>query len=564
MKPSIASFLLILLLAGCQVPDKYDLLIRNGMIYDGSGSPPYSGDLAVRGDTIVQTGRLRHAKGKVEIDARGLAVAPGFINILSWANESLIEDGKSQSDIRQGVTLEVFGEGESWGPLNEKMKHDMKQSQGDILYDIEWTTLGEFLDYLVRKGVTPNIASFVGAATLRTHVIGHENRPATVAEIDSMQALVRQAMEEGAMGIGSALEYVPGAFAGKDELTALCKEASRYGGMYISHLRNEGENILPSLDELIFIAKDAGIRSEIYHLKQAGKSNWHLYNQVTGRIDSARKAGLEITADMYTYNACATGLDIIMPTWVQEGGYTEWVRRLKTPGLRKQAGEFIRKKILESPGSAENVLFTGFRIDSLRKLTGKTLAQVAAERNKPAEETAMDLVVENGADVGTVYFNMSEENVKKQIALPWMCFCSDAGSLATEGVFLKSGTHPRAYGSFARLLGKYVREEKVIPLEEAIRKLTSLPAGNLKLVKRGSLKPGYFADIVIFDPTQIRDNATFQNPHQYATGMVHVFVNGVQVLKEGEHTSALPGRVVRGPGWNRKQRVPELSSENNQ
>jgi N-acyl-D-amino-acid deacylase len=549
MKPGIIPFLLILLVTGCQAPAGYDLLIRNGMICDGSGSPPYSGDVAVQGDSIVQTGLLRHAKGKVEIDARGMAVAPGFINILSWANESLIEDGKSQSDIRQGVTLEVFGEGESWGPLNEKMKNDMKQSQGDIRYEIEWTTLGEFLDYLVKKGVTPNVASFIGAATLRTHVIGHENRPATMAEIDSMLALVRQAMEEGAVGIGSALEYVPGAFAGRDELTALCREAGRYGVMYISHLRNEGEQILPSLDELISIAKDAGIRSEVYHLKQAGKNNWHLFDQVTGRIDSARKAGLEITADMYTYNACATGLDIIMPTWVQEGGYAQWVHRLKDPALRKKAGEFIRERILASPGSAENILLTGFRNDSLRNLTGKTLAEVAASRNKPAEETAMDLVIENGADVGTVYFNMSEENVKKQIALPWVCFCSDAGSLATEGVFLKSGTHPRAYGSFARLLGKYVRDEKAIPLEEAIRKLTSLPAGNLKLAKRGSLKPGYYADIVIFDPAKIRDNATFQNPHQYATGMVHVFVNGVQVLKDGEHTGALPGRVVRGPGW---------------
>lgn len=553
MKPEIILFLLILLIAGCQAPAEYDLLIRNGRIYDGSGSPPYSGDLAIQGDTIVQTGRLLHAKGKAEIDAQGMAVAPGFINILSWANESLIEDGKSQSDIRQGVTLEVFGEGESWGPLNEKMKSDMKKSQGDIRYDIEWTTLGEFLDYLVKKGVTPNVASFVGAATLRTYVIGHENRPATVAEIDSMQSLVRQAMEEGAMGIGSALEYVPGAFAGKDELTALCKVAARFGGMYISHLRNEGEHILPSLDELISVAKDAGIRSEVYHLKLAGKNNWHLFDRVTGRIDSARKAGLEITADMYTYNACATGLDIIMPTWVQEGGYTEWVRRLKNPGLRKQAGEFTRQRILDSPGSAENVLFTGFRNDSLRKLTGKTLAQVAAERNKQVEETAMDLVIENGADVGTVYFNMSEENVKKQIALPWMCFCSDAGSLATEEVFLKSGTHPRAYGSFARLLGKYVRDEKVIPLEEAIRKLTSFPAGNLRLVKRGSLKPGYYADIVIFDPAKVRDHATFQEPHQYATGMIHVFVNGIQVLKDGEHTGALPGRVVRGPGWSSRE-----------
>lgn len=549
MKRTIMFFLLLVIFGGCSAPEKYDVLIKNGQIFDGSGSPSYTGDVAINADTIVKTGHLRNASGKLEIDAGGLAVAPGFINVLSWANESLIQDGKSQSDIRQGVTLEVFGEGDSWGPWNDRMKKNMKESQGDIQYNIEWTTLGEFLEFLEKKGVSPNIASFLGAATVRDNVIGPENKAATETELDSMKLLVRQAMEEGALGIGSALEYVPGTFASTGELISLCKEAARYDGIYISHLRNEGSNILSSLDELITTSKEAGIRAEVYHLKQSGKSNWNLYDAVISRIDSARAAGLKITADMYNYNACSTGLNIIMPYWVQEGGYTEWAQRLGDPLIRKKVGEYIRHRVAASTGSAGGILFCGFKNDSLKYLTGKTLEEISGMRKKSPEETAMDLVIQNGGDVGTIYFNMSEDNVRKQIAQPWICFCSDAESLAPEGVFLKSGTHPRAYGNFARLLGKYVREEKVIPLEEAVRRLTGLPAANLKISRRGAIKPGFYGDLAIFDPDKIQDHATFKDPQQYATGMVHVFVNGVQVLKNGEHTGALPGKVVRGPGW---------------
>lgn len=537
------------ILSACSGTREYDVVIRNGRIYDGTGVASVTGDIAINGDTIVESGELKHARGKIEIDATGLAVAPGFINILSWADESLIEDGRSQGDIRQGVTLEVFGEGDSRGPLSEEMKRSQQENQSDIRYKIEWTTLGEYLSYLEKKGVSPNVASFAGSATLRIHTVGSGNRLPSPSELDSMKMLVRQAMEEGAMGIGAALEYVPAAFASTDELISLCHEAARYDGMFICHLRNEGDQILGCIDELIRIAKETGIRSEIYHLKQAGRNNWDKYDAVVAKIDSARAAGLPITADMYNYNACATGLDIIMPYWVQEGGFNEWIKRLADPVSRKKAGEYIKKRIETSPGSAENVLLTGFRNDSLRYLNGKTLAEVSALWHKSPEETAMDLVVRNGADVGTVYFNMSEENVKKQIALPWICFCSDAASMATEGVFLRSGTHPRAYGNFARLLGKYVREEKVTSLEDAVHRLTGFPAENLRLQKRGTLKPGNFADIVVFDPEKITDHATFQKPHQYATGMLHVFVNGVQVLKDGEHTGALPGRFVRGPGW---------------
>lgn len=549
MKTIKILFLVLLLICGCSAPQKFDVIIRNGTIIDGSGSPSYAGDIAITSDTIAGIGDLRNAKGGVEIDAKGLAVAPGFINMLSWAIESLIHDGRSQSDIRQGVTLEVVGEGESWGPLNDKMKKDLKDAQGDIKYDIEWTTLGEYLGYMEKRGISANIASFVGTATLRVYTIGYENRKPTDIELDSMRLLVRQAMEEGAVGVSSALEYVPAAFAEPEELIAMCKEAAKYDGMYISHIRNEGDNLMAAMDELINVAKEAKIRAEIYHYKQVGISNWDKFDKTVKKIDSARTAGLQITADMYNYIASSTGFDIIMPGWVQEGGFNDWVKRLKDPVIRKKIGPEILRAIMNKTRSPEKVLIIGFNNDTLKYLTGKTLAQVAAIRNKTPEETVMDLVIHDGSRVGVVYFSMSEENVIKQIALPWMSFCSDGGSYAPEGVFLKSGTHPRAYGNFARLLGKYVRDEKVISLEEAVRKLTSLPASNLKIKKRGALREGYYADLAIFDPLKIQDNATFETPQKYSTGMVHVFVNGVQVLKDGEHTGALPGRVVRGPGW---------------
>jgi N-acyl-D-amino-acid deacylase len=544
--------LILFVLSGCTDTVHYDVLIKNGRIIDGSGLPSFSGDIAIKADTIAAVGKLKNAKADMVIDAEGMAVAPGFINMLSWAVESLIEDGRSQSDIRQGVTLEILGEGDSWGPLNEKMKADLKAQQGDIKYDIEWTTLGEYLGYLEKRGVSTNVASFVGTSTLRIHTVGYDDREPTEAELDAMKQLVRQAMEEGAVGISSALEYVPASFAKTGELIELCRVAAEYDGMYISHLRNEGDQLLECMDELITVAKEAGIRSEIYHFKQVGTSNWDKLDRAVSKIDSANAAGLYITADMYNYIASSTGFDIIMPDWVQEGGFSEWTKRLADPEIRKAVGPAIRDAIANKTGSADKVLIIGFNNDSLKYLTGKSLAEVAALRGTTPEETVMDLVIQDGSRVGVVYFSMSEENIRRQIALPWMSFCSDGQSLAPEGVFLKSNTHPRAYGNFARLLGKYVRDEKVIPLEEAVRRLTSFPAGNLRIEKRGLLTPGFYADIVIFDPEKVLDHSSFDKPHQYSTGMSHVFVNGVQVLLDGEHTGATPGRVVRGPGWVRQ------------
>jgi N-acyl-D-amino-acid deacylase len=445
--------------------------------------------------------------------------------------------------------LEVLGEGDSWGPWSEKMKKAARESQGDIRYEIAWNTLGEYMDYLAGKGISTNIASFVGASTLRIYTVGYNDRPPTQAEMDTMKYLVRQAMEEGAIGVSSALEYVPASFASTEELTDLCRVAADYDGMYISHIRNEDDLLLESIDELIKVAKEAGIRSEIYHFKEVGRTNWDKLEKAVNEIDSARAAGLQITADMYNYTASSTGFDVIMPDWVQEGGFDKWVGRLKDPKIRKQIAPEILKTILRKPGSPERILVVGFNTDSLKYLQGKTLAQIAAMRGTSPEETVMDLIIDDNSRISVVYFSMSEDNIRKQIALPWMAFCSDGQSMAPEGVFLKSSTHPRAYGNFARLLGKYVRDEKVIPLEEAIYKLTSFPASNMKIKKRGALKEGYYADVVIFDPAKIQDNATFENPHQLSTGMVHVFVNGMQVLKDGQHTGAMPGRVVRGPGW---------------
>lgn len=546
-----ALLVLALIVCGCRPPADYDIVIRGGTVYDGSGETAFVADLAIAGDTIAAIGALEGARGRSEIDASGLAVTPGFINMLSWATESLIEDGRSQSDIRQGVTLEVMGEGWSMGPLNERMKQETVEEQGDIKYDIEWTTLGEYLDYLVERGVSPNVASFVGATSVRIHVVGYEDRPPTPEELDEMRELVRQAMEEGAVGLASALIYTPAFYADSDELIELAKVAAEYGGMYISHLRSEGNQLLEGLEEFITIAREAGIPAEIYHLKAAGQANWPKLDAVIERVEQAWAEGLHITADMYTYTAGATGLNAAMPPWVQEGGHRQWVERLKDPAIRVQVVEEMRtptdqwENLYLAAGTPENVLLVGFKSEALKPLTGKSLAEVAAMRGTSPEETAMDLVVEDDSPVGSVYFIMSEENVAKKIAQPWVSFCSDAESLAPEGVFLKSNPHPRAYGSFARLLGRYVREQSVIRLEEAVRRLTSLPASKLGIARRGYLAPGYFADVVVFDPSTISDHATFSEPHQYATGVLHVFVNGTQVLKDGEHTGATPGRVVR-------------------
>lgn len=555
MKTIKLLLLLAITISSCSSPTTYDILIKNGTIADGSGNQTYVGSVAINADTIAAIGELKNAKGTLEIDATGLVVAPGFINMLSWATESLIEDGKSQGDIRQGVTLEVFGEGWSMGPLSEKMKQEMPTSQGDIKYDIDWSTLEEYLQSLVKRGISPNVASFIGATTVRINHIGYEDRAPTDEEMESMKAMVRQAMEDGALGVGSSLIYAPAFYSSTEELIELCKVASEYDGMYISHMRSEGNRLLESIDELMRIANEANIRAEIYHLKMSGKENWNKYDDVVKKIDSARAAGLHITTDMYTYVAGATGLDASMPPWVQEGGYEMWSERLRDPAIRKKVLEEMRtptdewENLMLAAGTPDNLLLVGFENDSLRHYTGKTLTEVAKIHGKSPEETAMDLVVADGSRVGTVYFLMTEDNVKKQVALPYMSFGSDAGSMAPEGVFMNSSTHPRAYGNFARVLGKYVRDENVISIEEAVRKLTSLPASNLKINKRGSLTEGYFADLAIFNPDTIQDHATFAEPHQYSTGMVHVFVNGQQVLKDGEHTGATPGQVVRGPGY---------------
>ena len=542
------------IIGACTSAPEHDLIIRHGTIVDGTGKQAYVGDLAVDADQITAVGDLGEARGALEVDATNLIVAPGFINMLSWAGDRLIEDGRSQSDIRQGVTLEVFGEGTSGGPLNEQMKRGEVASQGDITFDIEWTTLGEYLQYLVKKGISTNVASFVGATTLRIHEVGYDDRPPTDEELDRMRALVREAMEEGALGIGSSLIYAPAFYAQTDELIELSKVAAEYDGMYISHMRSEGNALLESIDELLTIAREAGIRSEIYHLKAAGEANWYKLDTAISKIESARTQGLEITADMYNYTAGSTGLDAAMPPWVQEGGYDAWAERLQDPAIRERMRYEITtttnewENLMLAAGS-EGTLLVEFKNPALREYTGQTLADVAEQRGTSIPDTIMDLVIEDGSRVQVVYFLMSEENIKQQLKLPWVSFSSDAGSMAPEGVFLNNSTHPRAYGNFARLLGKYVRDEKIISLEEAIRKMTSLPASNLRIQGRGQLSPGYFADIVVFDPTAIQDHATYEEPHQYATGMHHVWVNGTRVLADGDHTGAMPGRVVRGPGW---------------
>jgi N-acyl-D-amino-acid deacylase len=549
----IALIALIFLLGSCAsqpAPLDYDLVIRNGTVYNGDGTAGVAADIAIRGDRIAAIGTVTGSAART-IDATGLAVAPGFINMLSWATESLLEDGRSQSDIRQGVTLEVMGEGWSMGPWSEAMKSEVMRLNGDIEYEIAWSTLGEYLQHLEDRGVSTNVASFVGATTVRIHVVGYEDRAPSEEELRQMEALVAAAMEEGALGVGSSLIYAPAFYASTGELIALCRVAARYGGRYISHIRSEGPRLLEAVDELIEIAREARIGAEIYHLKASGEENWDKLEAVFDRVEAARAEGLDITADMYTYTAGATGLDAAMPPWVQEGGHEAWVRRLRDPVIRARVLEEIRQpgegweNLYHAAGDPDRLILLGFRNDALKPLTGMTLAEVAGRRGTSPEDTIIDLVIEDDSRVATAYFLMSEENVPKKIAQPWMAFGSDAESLAPEGVFLRSNPHPRAYGTFSRLLGRYVRDEGVIPLAEAIRRLTSFPAGNLGIADRGRLEIGYFADIAVFDPAGIRDHATFAEPHAYATGVRHVLVNGVPVLVDGDHTGALPGRFVR-------------------
>ena len=550
-------FLLATASAATPPTESYDIIIRGGTIVDGSGGQPFVGDVGTRGDAIVAVAPTLKGTAPRIIEANGLAVAPGFVNMLSWATESLIEDGAGESDIRQGVTLEVMGEGWSMGPYNEEMVRLETERQRDIKYKIDWRTLRQYLDKMEKRGIAPNIASFVGATTVRMHELGEGDVDPTLAQLARMQNQVRKAMNEGAMGLGSSLIYAPATFAETPELIALAKASAECGGMYISHIRNESDQLLEAIDELITIARESGGPAEIYHLKQAGRDNWGKLDAVIKRVEAARASGIRITADMYTYVAGATGLNAAMPPWVQAGGHEQWVARLKDPAVRARVVAEMRAKpvgwenLYYQAGSAEKVLLLGFKNPALKPLAGKTLAEVARMRGKGPEETAIELVIEDGSRVGTAYFLMDEANVARQSALPWMGFGSDEAAKAPRGVFLKLGTHPRAYGNFARLLGKYVREEKRVTLQEAVRRLTSFPAANLGITDRGLVKPGMMADLAIFDPATITDKATFDNPQQFAVGMRHVLVNGQPVLLNGEMTSARPGRAVRGPGTGR-------------
>lgn len=557
LKEILALFLIIILpilVVAQRQPQTFDVIIRGGTVYDGTGGPGRLVDVGIRGDRIVALGNLARASGATVIDAKGLAVAPGFINMLSWSTESLIVDGRSQGEIRQGVTTQIFGEGWSMGPLNDRLKRQMIAEQGDVKFDIEWTTLAEYLEYLEKRGVSPNVASYVGATTVRMYVLGEADVQPTPAQLEEMRSLVRREMEAGALGIGSSLIYPPAFYARTEELIELCKVAAQYKGKYISHMRSEGNRLIEAVAELIRISREAGLPAEIYHLKAAGQQNWPKMDQVIQMVEEARRQGLKITADMYTYPAGATGLTASLPPWSQDGGNEALFRRLEDAATRKKIETEMRtptdewENLYLAAGSPDRVLLAGFKTEKLKPLTGKSLAEVAKMRGRDPVETIIDLILEDRTRVEAVYFLMSEENLKKQIRLPWVSFGSDAASMAPEGVFLESSPHPRAYGNFARLLGKYVREEKVISLAEAIRRLTGLPATNLVLDGRGFLRSGMFADVVVFDPKTIADKATFEKPHQYSVGVHHVLVNGVQVLKDGEHTGAKPGRAVWGPG----------------
>ena len=548
--PAIAAITLF----SCKQNPSYDAIIRNGLIYDGNAGEPYKADIGFNADTIAFIGDLKDAHATTETDAKGMAVAPGFINMMGHSEESLIEDGRSQSDIRQGVTTEIFTES-SYGPLNAKMKKQLQDGQGDIKYKVDWNTLGEYMQFVEKKGISCNIASFVGTGAVRQYVIGEDNKAPTPAQLDSMKLLVDQAMKEGALGVTNALIYPPDFFAKTDELIALSREAAKYGGTYSSHMRSEGNKLYEAVEELITISKEANIPAEIFHLKAAGKNNWPKMDSVIKRVERARKEGLGITADMYTYTAGATGLTSSFPPSLQDGGFGKLWQRLNDPSIRKGMAKAMNtdatdwENLYYGSEGATHVLLLSFKQDSLKKYTGKTLAEVAAIRGKTVEETAMDLIIQDSTRVGVAYFMINEDNIKKQIPLPWVSFGSDEASYTSEGVFLKSNAHPRAYGNFARVLGKYSRDEKVVGLKEAIQKLAHLPAKHLKLLKRGELKTGNYADIVIFDPATITDHASYDKPHQYATGMTAVFVNGIQVLKDGTHTNARPGRFVKGPGW---------------
>src|SRR5216110_267288 len=549
-----ATLLLVSAVPAVELPEKFDVVIKNGTVYDGTGSEGRKAAVAIRGDRIVGVGDFQNLSATNVIDAHNLAVAPGFINMLSWSTESLIQDGRSQSEIRQGVTTEIMGEGESMGPLNDRVREFMLKQQADIKYDITWKTLAEYLQFLEKRGISCNVASFIGATTIRQNVIGFDDRPPTPQELDQMRELVRKEMEAGALGIDTSLIYPPAFYSKTDELIELCKVAAKYKGKYISHMRSEGNQLLEAFDELLRISREAGIPAEVYHIKAAGEKNWGKIDNLLSQIEAAQKEGLNVRANMYTYTAAGTGLDACLPPWTEEGGYPALFKRLRDPATREKIAAEVKidsdkwENLYLAAGSPEKILLVGFKSDKLKPLTGKTLAEVAKMRGKDPIDTAMDLIAEDESRIGTVYYLMSEENVKKELRKPWISFGSDEASQAPEPPFTKSNPHPRAYGNFARVLGKYVRDEKVIPMKEAIHRLSGLPATNLGLDHRGFIKKGMFADVVVFDPATITDHATFEKPHQYATGVKHVFVNGVQVIKNGEHTGAKPGRALWGPG----------------
>ena len=556
----LGAFLTIVFTVFAQEPspspssDDFDLIVRGGTLYDGTGAKPLQADVAIRGDRIAGIGDFKSAKAKTVIDAKGLAVAPGFINMLSWSTESLFQDGRSQSEILQGVTTEIMGEGESMGPVNDRVREHQIREQTDIKYDITWNTLAEYLQYLETHGISCNVASFIGATTIREYVIGFEDKQPTPEQLDEMRELVRKEMEAGALGIGTSLIYPPAFYAKTEELIELCKVAAKYQGKYISHIRSEGNQLFEAVDELLRIAREANIPAELYHIKTAGKKNWSKEDQLLTRIERAQKKGLNVRANMYTYTAAGTGLDACLPPWTEDGGYPELFRRLRDPVMRAiikaeaQVDSDEWENLYLAAGSPEKILLVGFKSEKLKPLTGKTLAEVAKMRGKDPIDTIMDLISEDESRIGTVYYLMSEENVKKELRKPWISFGSDEASQAPEAPFTKSNPHPRAYGNFARVLGKYVRDEKVLSMSDAIHRLSGLPATNLGLDRRGFLKEGMFADVVVFDPATITDHATFEKPHQYATGVKHVLVNGVQVIKDGEHTGAKPGRALWGPG----------------
>ena len=535
-------------------PADFDVIIRGGTVYDGTGAAPRQADVAIRGDRIAAIGDLNTARARTIVDAKGLAVAPGFINMLSWSTESLIQDGRSQSEIRQGVTTEIMGEGESMGPVNDRVREHMLRAQTDIKYDIKWNTLAEYLQYLEKRGISCNVASFLGATTVREYVIGFEDKAPTPEQLDQMRELVRKEMEAGALGIGTSLIYPPAFYASTDELIELCKVAAKYQGKYISHMRSEGNQLIEALDELLRIAREANIPAELYHIKAAGQENWSKEDELLPRIERAQKEGLNVRANMYTSTAAGTGLDACLPPWSEDGGYPALFKRLRDPATREKIKAEVKidsdkwENLYLAAGSPDKILLVGFKSDKLKPLTGKTLAEVAKMRGKDPIDTMMDLIAEDESRIGTIYFVMSEDNVKKEVAKAWISFGSDEASQAPEPPFTKSNPHPRAYGNFARVLGKYVRDEKVIPMKEAIHRLSGLPATNLGLDHRGFVKEGMFADVVVFDPATITDRATFEKPHQYAVGVKHVFVNGVQVIKDGEHTGAKPGRALWGQG----------------